>query len=176
MRENVGRGGRKNNDRTAWQRIVGYLASRGTRVQPHLTLVSGAAQYVKGAVGYGCVGLGRGISVQTPEEEERSGKDRRRGRGCTWGDYSRLETFKSRFDWTNLRNPQAASTVPTEKAGTQRIQSSCRCYAFGCKCERVAIRGEYRMARGWRCTKLSLSSPHLRPSHLSTGLGPSQHA
>ena len=27
-------------------------------------------------------------------------------------------------------------------------------YAFGCKCEIVAIRG-YRMARGWRYTKLS---------------------
>ena len=34
----------------------------------------------------------------------------------------------------------------------------CRCYAFGYKCAIVAIRGEYRMARGWRYTKLFLSS------------------
>ena len=28
--ENVGRGGRRKNGRTVWQRIYGYLASRGT--------------------------------------------------------------------------------------------------------------------------------------------------
>ena len=36
----------------------------------------------------------------------------------------------------------------------QRSQRG-RCYAFGCL---VAIRGGYRMARGWHYTKLSLSS------------------
>ena len=51
MRENVDRGGRRNNGRTAWQRIVSYLASRGIGAPPHLTLGSGTAQYVKGAVG-----------------------------------------------------------------------------------------------------------------------------
>ena len=44
-----------------------------------------------------------------------------------------------------------------KKPETLRVQS-CRCYAFGCKCEIVAIGGGHRMARGWRCTKLSLSS------------------
>ena len=34
----------------------------------------------------------------------------------------------------------------------------CYCYAFGCKCEIVATRGGYRMARGCRYTKPSLSS------------------
>ena len=43
--------GRRNNGRTAWQRIVGYLASRGTGATLRLTLGSGIAQYVKGAVG-----------------------------------------------------------------------------------------------------------------------------
>ena len=47
---NVGRGGRRKNGRTAWRRIFGYLASRGTGAPPHLTLGSGIAQYVKGAV------------------------------------------------------------------------------------------------------------------------------
>ena len=51
--ENAGKRGpgRKKNGRTAQPRIVGYLASRGTGAPPHLTLGSGAAQYVKGAVG-----------------------------------------------------------------------------------------------------------------------------
>ena len=44
-----GPGGRIN-ERTAWQRIVGILASEGTGAPPYLTLGSGAAQYVKGAV------------------------------------------------------------------------------------------------------------------------------
>ena len=43
--------GRKYKRRTAWQRIFGYLASRGTGAPPLLTLASGIAQYVKGAVG-----------------------------------------------------------------------------------------------------------------------------
>ena len=47
----VGRGGRRNNGRTAWQRIFGYLASRGSGRLPHLTLGPGIAQYVKGTVG-----------------------------------------------------------------------------------------------------------------------------
>ena len=42
---------RKNNGRTAWQRVFGYLASRGTGTLTHLTLGPGVAQYVKGAVG-----------------------------------------------------------------------------------------------------------------------------
>ena len=47
-----GRGGRRNNNgRNAWQRIVGYLASRGPGAPPHLTLGSVTAQYVKEAVG-----------------------------------------------------------------------------------------------------------------------------
>ena len=49
--ENVGRGGRRKYGRTAWQSIFGYLASRGTRAPPHLTLGSGIAQDVKEAVG-----------------------------------------------------------------------------------------------------------------------------
>ena len=55
------------------------------------------------------------------------------------------------------RTPQSASTVAMEKPETPRVYGvSCRCYAFGCKCEIVAIRGGYRMARGWRHTKNSL--------------------
>ena len=50
-RGNVGRGGRRKNGRTAWQRTFGYLASRGTRTLPHLNLEPGIAQYVPGAVG-----------------------------------------------------------------------------------------------------------------------------
>ena len=38
MREKVGREGRRNNGQTAWQRIVGHLASRGTGAPSHLTL------------------------------------------------------------------------------------------------------------------------------------------
>ena len=53
--ENAGKrgpgGGRRNNVRTAWQRIFGYLAPRGTGTLPHLTLGSSIAQYVKGGVG-----------------------------------------------------------------------------------------------------------------------------
>ena len=51
MRENVGRGGRRKNRQTAWQKIVSYLASRGTGAPPHLTLGSDVAQYVKGTGG-----------------------------------------------------------------------------------------------------------------------------
>ena len=47
--------------------------------------------------------------------------------------------------------------VPIEKPETLRVRS-CGCYAFGCNCEIVAIRGGYRKARGWRYTKLSLLS------------------
>ena len=47
--EKRGPGGRRNNGRTAWQRVFDYLASRGTSA--HLTLGSGIAQYVKMAVG-----------------------------------------------------------------------------------------------------------------------------
>ena len=50
-RETVGQGGRRNNKRAARQRIVGYFGSRGTGAPPYLTLGSGTAQYVKGAVG-----------------------------------------------------------------------------------------------------------------------------
>ena len=49
MREKVGREERGNSGRTAWHRIVGYLASRETGVPLHLTLGSGAVQY--GSVG-----------------------------------------------------------------------------------------------------------------------------
>ena len=42
----------------------------------------------------------------------------------------------------------------------QRSQCG-RCYTFGCM---VAIRGGYRMARGWHYTKLSLSSTLLLSS------------
>ena len=50
--ENTGKrgpGGRRNNGRTAWQRIFGYLASRGTGTlpPPHLTPGPGIAQYVR---------------------------------------------------------------------------------------------------------------------------------
>ena len=49
-RQNVGRGGRRNSGRTAWQMIFGFLASRGTGAPPHLTLRHGIAQYTKGTV------------------------------------------------------------------------------------------------------------------------------
>ena len=47
-RGNVGRGVRRKNGRTAWLRIFGYLASRGTGTLPHLTLGPGITQYVEG--------------------------------------------------------------------------------------------------------------------------------
>ena len=50
-RGNVGRGARKKNGRTTWQRVFGYLASRGTGTLPHLTLGPSIAQHVKGASG-----------------------------------------------------------------------------------------------------------------------------
>ena len=59
MRENVGRGGSRKNGRTAWQRVVGYSASRGTGAQAHLTQGYDAAQYVKGAVGLWPHGWGK---------------------------------------------------------------------------------------------------------------------
>ena len=71
--------------------------------------------------------------------------------------------------WTDPRTPQAASTVPTDKPETLRVRS-CRCYVFGCKCEIVAIQGGYRMARGWRYTKLSLSSALLLSFPLACAL------
>ena len=37
--------------RTAWQMIVGYLASRGTGEPPHLTLGRGTTRCTKGVVG-----------------------------------------------------------------------------------------------------------------------------
>ena len=46
-----GPGGKEKNGRTAWQMIFGYLASREAGAPPHLTLGSGIAQYIKGAVG-----------------------------------------------------------------------------------------------------------------------------
>ena len=52
--ENAGKrgpGGRRKSERTAWQMIFGYLASRGTGAPPHLTLGHGITQYTKGAVG-----------------------------------------------------------------------------------------------------------------------------
>ena len=52
--ENAGKrgpGGRRKNGRAAWQRIFGYLASRGTGTLLHLTLGPGIAQCVTGAVG-----------------------------------------------------------------------------------------------------------------------------
>ena len=59
-RENAGKRGpggkrkeeKRKNGRTERQRIVGYVASRGTRAPPHLTLGFGTAQYAKGAVGF----------------------------------------------------------------------------------------------------------------------------
>ena len=44
--EKRGLGGRKNNGRTAWQKNVGYLASRGTGAPPYLTLGSDITQFV----------------------------------------------------------------------------------------------------------------------------------
>ena len=46
-----GPGRKENNGRTVWQRIFGYLASRGTGALPLLTLGSDIAQYVKGTTG-----------------------------------------------------------------------------------------------------------------------------
>ena len=58
-RENVGREGRRKKRRTTWQRIVGYLASRGTGAPPHLTLGFGTANYAKGTVGLWPRGRGK---------------------------------------------------------------------------------------------------------------------
>ena len=42
--------------------------------------------------------------VRKQAEKERSGRGGQ-GRGCAWGDCSKLETFQSRVDWTNPRTP-----------------------------------------------------------------------
>ena len=76
--ENMGRGERKNNGRTARQRIVVYLRSWGTGAPPHLTLRSGTAQYVKGAVGLWCrVGKGRGWRPNTGRGKEKRKRRKR---------------------------------------------------------------------------------------------------
>ena len=53
--ENAGKRGPRGKEkawgRTAWQMIVGYLASRGTGEPPHLTLGRGITYYTKGVVG-----------------------------------------------------------------------------------------------------------------------------
>ena len=49
--EDVGREGRRNNGRTAWPRIVGCRASRGTGVPQHVTLELGTAAYAKEVAG-----------------------------------------------------------------------------------------------------------------------------
>ena len=61
LRGNVGRGEMRKNGRTAWQRIVGYLASWETRAPPHQALGFGTAQYTKGAVGVWTRGRGKRI-------------------------------------------------------------------------------------------------------------------
>ena len=81
MQDNMGREGRIKNGRTAWQRIVGSLASRRTGVPPHLTLGFGTAQDVKGVA----VGEGKEKDVrnrQRKREAEESNKDSRSGIGC----------------------------------------------------------------------------------------------
>ena len=49
--EKVRRGGRRRDGQTAWQRVVGCLASRGIGTPPHKTLGFRKAQYAKGGVG-----------------------------------------------------------------------------------------------------------------------------
>ena len=52
--ENAGKrgpGGRRKSERTAWQMIFAYLASRGTGALPHLILGHSMTQYTKGVVG-----------------------------------------------------------------------------------------------------------------------------
>ena len=73
-RENVGRGGRRKNGRTAWQIIFGYLASRGTGAPPHLTLGYGIL--------YSTVHEGgcRFIMAAWVKEEENASKHRQRKR------------------------------------------------------------------------------------------------
>ena len=51
MRENGGRGRSRNNEQIAWQRVVGYFASRRTGAPSHLTLRFATASYVKKDVG-----------------------------------------------------------------------------------------------------------------------------
>ena len=66
-----------------------------------------------------------------------------------------LRRLKSRVGWINPRNLQTASTVPTEEPATLNVWGNhCGCYAFGCKCEIVAIRGSI----GWLAVYSYLSS------------------
>ena len=68
----MGQGGRKNNGRTAWQRIVGYLALRGTGAPPHLTLGFDTTQAL-------CEG-GCGCMIAWVREEEKATENRQRKR------------------------------------------------------------------------------------------------
>ena len=79
--ENVGKrglGGRRKSGRTAWQRIVGYLASRGTGEPPHLTLGRGITRYTKGVVGLWP--RGRGKKKMRPINARRREKRKKRTR------------------------------------------------------------------------------------------------
>ena len=62
---------------------------------------------------YGRVGEGRGKYARKSAEQ---------GRGYTWGDRRKLETFESRVDWTNPSTPEAASVAPIGKPDTLRVR------------------------------------------------------
>ena len=56
-----------------------------------------------------------------------------------------LRRFRAALIGPTQGLPERRRLCLTEKPETPSVRS-CRCYAFGCM---VAIRGEYRMARGW---------------------------
>ena len=71
-----GPGGRRKNGRTAWQTIVGYLASRGTGAPPYFTLGSGIAQYIEGGAGFR-------FMAATVKGEKKTSKHRQNRKGRT---------------------------------------------------------------------------------------------
>ena len=76
--ENAGKHGLegRRRNRTAWQRVFGYLASRGTGAPPLLTLGRGIAQYGEGAVGlWLCGGRNRKMRLNIGR-----GRDKRKRR------------------------------------------------------------------------------------------------
>ena len=100
-------GGRRNNGRTAWQRISGYLAPRGTGAPPHLTLGPGIARYVRGLQVY----------VAWVKEEEKASEHRQRKREAKEAD--KVEVAPG-VTVASLRRFRVALAGPTQGLSKRR--------------------------------------------------------
>ena len=111
----MGWGGRRKNGRTAWQTIVGCLASRGTGAPPHLTLGSGTAECVNGAVGFLAAWV-RG-EEKVSENRRRNSEAEGAGKvkvapGVTVGS---LRRFRAALIGPTQGTPESASAAPIGK-------------------------------------------------------------